>query len=141
MVQQKNKGAQSEGEARTPVWGRAFIWLAGFYWLLPLLGGVVYFAGGRIFLTFGLVMTAAGFCSFVFYGVDKLLALKQYRRIPEISLLAWDLLGGWPGGLLGQSLFRHKTVKVSYRIKFLLCVFLNAGVTVWLIRESGHWFR
>jgi uncharacterized membrane protein YsdA (DUF1294 family) len=36
-----------------------------------------------------------------------------------------DLLCGWPGGLLAQNQFRHKTIKSSFQSVFWLTVFLN----------------
>ncbi|XEH52181.1 DUF1294 domain-containing protein [Edwardsiella tarda] len=33
--------------------------------------------------------------------------------------------GGWPGGLLGQWLFRHKTRKAAFRNAFMLSVVAN----------------
>ena len=56
--------------------------------------------------------------SFAFYGTDKWLAKKEKRRIPEATLHMIDAFGGWPGGFLGQRVFRHKTQKVSFRILF-----------------------
>ena len=125
---QKNQGRPS-----APWWGNFFLRLADFYWLLPFAGFCIYWTSGRIFYTLALMFPAACCASFCFYGVDKILAAKQYRRISEWRLLAWDLLGGWPGGILGQYIFRHKTVKVSYRIKFVLCVLLNSALTVYLV--------
>ena len=146
--QSKMKGTASRmtKQYKAPADTAPFFWkilrtAARFYGVLPIAGGVIYMTTSRGSYALCTVILAACSFSFCFYGCDKELAERGCRRIPEWNLLAWDLLGGWPGGLLGQSLFRHKTVKVSYRIKFLLCVFLNAGVTVWLIRESGHWFR
>lgn len=54
--------------------------------------------------------------SFITYGLDKLLAIKQQARISETSLLTLSLIGGSIGSLLGMIIFHHKTRK----IKFLL---------------------
>jgi len=34
-------------------------------------------------------------------------------------------LGGWPGALLAQQLFRHKTRKLSYQLLFWAIVLLH----------------
>lgn len=59
------------------------------------------------------------------YGYDKLAALRRWRRVPERTLLLMGIVGGWPGGLLAQWLFRHKTRKVAFRNAFMLSVVAN----------------
>ena len=134
MRRKQQKTQKNQEQPSTPLWGKFFLWLVNFYWLLPFAGFCIYWASGRIFYTLALIVPAACAGSFCFYGADKLLAGRMCRRIPEMHLLAWDLLGGWPGGILGQYLFRHKTVKVSYKIRFVLCIVLNCALTFWLIR-------
>jgi uncharacterized membrane protein YsdA (DUF1294 family) len=75
-----------------------------------------------------------GLCliSFILYGVDKHAAKRSKQRISEKTLLLFDLVGGWPGGLIAQNLFRHKTKKTSYRVKFVLVVILNVTLLVYL---------
>jgi len=41
-----------------------------------------------------------------------------------------SLLGGWPGALIGQGLFRHKTSKQSFQFMFWLTVAINIGAIV-----------
>src|SRR5262245_38455989 len=64
------------------------------------------------------------------YGLDKRRAAHGGRRVPEGTLHLLAFLGGWPGALLGQRLFRHKTQKVPFRIVFWAGVVLHVGV-VW----------
>ena len=56
--------------------------------------------------------------TFVAYGLDKRRAVRGDWRIPERSLHLMELLGGWPGGILGQLLFHHKRRKGSYMLVF-----------------------
>ncbi|NNJ25496.1 hypothetical protein LzC2_15660 [Planctomycetes bacterium LzC2] len=65
---------------------------------------------------------------FVLHGWDKWRATRNGRRVPETVLHIVELLGGWPGALIARHWFRHKTVKLSYRITFWLCVLTNAAV-------------
>ena len=67
--------------------------------------------------------------TFLAYGSDKLFAKLKFRRISERTLHVLSLLSGWPGAMLGQKLFRHKTVKKSFRTVFWLTV--AANVTIW----------
>ncbi|MBS3045833.1 DUF1294 domain-containing protein [Enterobacter mori] len=59
------------------------------------------------------------------YGADKMAARKGMRRVPEATLLAFGVTGGWPGAILGQQLFRHKTQKQPFKIYFMLSVILS----------------
>ena len=68
--------------------------------------------------------------AFVLYGWDKRQAQRNGRRIPEQTLHLCSLLGGWPGAILGQQTFRHKTKKLSFRITFWLTVFVHLSVIV-----------
>lgn len=59
------------------------------------------------------------------YGLDKAAARRQWRRVSEQTLLLLGLVGGWPGALVAQQLFRHKTRKRSFRRAFWGTVVLN----------------
>lgn len=59
------------------------------------------------------------------YWHDKRRATVQGQRTPEKLLHAAELLGGWPGALIAQQLFRHKTRKIAYQLVFWLIVALH----------------
>ena len=83
------------------------------------------------------VTSGIAFCA---YGLDKRWAGLGQRRIPEKSLHVLALLGGWPGALLGQKFFRHKTQKLSFRIVFWLTTLLHIAAVVaviYLAAKSG----
>lgn len=54
--------------------------------------------------------------AFVIYGVDKSLARKKARRIPERTLLFWAWIGGAIGAFLGMRIFHHKTLKPKFYV-------------------------
>lgn len=64
------------------------------------------------------------------YGADKLAARKAWRRVPESTLLICGFVGGWPGAIIGQQLFRHKTQKQPFKTYFMVSVVLNVVVLV-----------
>jgi uncharacterized membrane protein YsdA (DUF1294 family) len=90
-----------------PIYGMVIAVVRGGSWL-PLAGYGVMSA-----LAFGL------------YGYDKRQARNDAQRMPEKVLHGVELFGGWPGALLAQQAFRHKTRKVSYQVVFWLIVLLH----------------
>ena len=77
-----------------------------------------------IIIYVSVVMVMSIIC-FVAYGLDKQLAVDGSRRVSEGSLHLLALLGGWPGAIMGQRRFRHKTKKLSFLIEFWLVVMLH----------------
>jgi len=69
---------------------------------------------------------------FGLYGWDKSAARRGARRTPEATLQLLALLGGWPGALVGQRLFRHKTRKRSFQVVFWCAVVANSAAFAWL---------
>ena len=78
-----------------------------------------------IYLSLVFVMSVVCFTA---YGLDKRRAANGSRRVPENTLHMLALLGGWPGALLGQRQFRHKTQKMSFLIVFWLVVVLHVAI-------------
>lgn len=65
--------------------------------------------------------------SFGAFGVDKYKAIKQKRRISELDLLVVTALGGFIGSIGGMTLFKHKTIKSTFLIRF------RAIIAFWLV--------
>lgn len=77
-----------------------------------------------------------GVTSYLMYGSDKAAAERGASRTPENNLHLVDFLGGWPGALIAQQKFRHKTMKKSYQFVFWLTVAFNIAGMWWLV-SSG----
>jgi uncharacterized membrane protein YsdA (DUF1294 family) len=60
--------------------------------------------------------------AFLTYGYDKAIAGSDRTRVPESVLLGLTFAGGTIGALVGRSLFRHKTIKASFRAQLWLVV-------------------
>ncbi len=74
---------------------------------------------------------ATSLATLALYGYDKRQARLQGQRIPERCLHLFELCGGWPGALLAQQLWRHKTRKLTYQAVFWLIVAIHQGL--WLM--------
>ena len=76
--------------------------------------------------------------TFFVYGIDKLCAIHEKRRVPEKWLLFLSFAGGMPGAAAAMTLFRHKTVKKPFRnaITVLLILQLtSAGALFYFFAE------
>ena len=67
------------------------------------------------------------------YGYDKHQAVVGGARIPEAALHIAALLGGSPGAILAQRLFRHKTRKRGFQVVLAAIVLLQVVVIY------GYW--
>lgn len=80
--------------------------------------------------------------AFLMYAKDKNAAEGGKWRTSESTLHILSLLGGWPGAKLAQSLLRHKSKKLSFRITSWVTVAANCGALYWLITPNGNaWLK
>ncbi|BAV97646.1 DUF1294 domain-containing protein [Lysobacter enzymogenes] len=93
-----------------------------------LLGVAALGALGWVPAAVPMVQGVFSFASYIAYGWDKDAAGADRRRTPEATLHLLDALGGWPGALIAQQQFRHKTVKASFQAMFWVTVLLNLAV-------------
>ncbi|EAQ6497528.1 DUF1294 domain-containing protein [Salmonella enterica subsp. salamae] len=93
-------------------------------------------AVGSIFTSHPVVMwfLLANVLTLVIYGIDKTAARKTWRRVPESTLLVFGVVGGWPGAIVGQQLFRHKTQKQPFKTYFIISVLVSILVTAAIYR-------
>ncbi len=68
--------------------------------------------------------------TFYVYGVDKASAVEGTQRVPEATLHLLEFLGGWPGALVAQFYYRHKTIKASFQSGYVAAVIANLLVLV-----------
>ncbi len=81
-----------------------------------------------------LYLAAVNLLALILYGLDKLLAKKGGRRIPEKTLLGAATCGGSLGALAGMYLFRHKTLHKKFTVGvpvILALQCLAAGLLCW----------
>lgn len=80
-----------------------------------------------------LAYAVASLLAFGLYRYDKQQAAAGQWRTPEKILHGVELLGGWPGALVAQQMFRHKTRKLSYQLLFWLIVAVHQVVWIDLL--------
>jgi uncharacterized membrane protein YsdA (DUF1294 family) len=90
----------------------------------------------RVPLAVLLPYAGASLVVFILYGADKSAAQNNRWRTPESTLHLFALVGGWPGALIAQDIFRHKSKKEAFQTIFWTTVVLNCAALVWLL-ESG----
>ncbi|WP_394558242.1 DUF1294 domain-containing protein [Aquipseudomonas alcaligenes] len=98
--------------------------------VLPLWGSLALLAQGVVWVL--LAYPLVSLFSFCQYWLDKQSAQKGRWRTPENSLHIAELVGGWPGALVAQQVFRHKTRKASFQLVFWAIVVLHQAF--WLDR-------
>ena len=74
---------------------------------------------------------AASVTTAVVYRIDKSAAQGGRWRTAESTLHLLALAGGWPGALIAQRLFRHKSRKPSFQVAFVVTVALNCAALLW----------
>jgi uncharacterized membrane protein YsdA (DUF1294 family) len=79
----------------------------------------------------------ASLASFALMGWDKRAASRERRRVSERLLHGLELVGGWPGALLGMAVWRHKYRKLSFVAVTVVIVLLHALMWLWLLGAFG----
>ena len=125
-------------DSRPGPFARSWPLLVAAGWAGVVAGGVLW---GHLAAWAGWAVLGLSLLAFALHGWDKWRAGRGGRRVPEAVLHLVELLGGWPGALVGRHLFRHKTVKASYRLVFWLCALTNAvllGGIAWFGADFGE---
>ena len=71
------------------------------------------------------LLLAVNVVAFALMGYDKRQAKREKRRVPERKLFLAAACFGGLGGVLGMSVFRHKTRHWYFRVFFPLLLFLQ----------------
>lgn len=82
-------------------------------------------------------LVSINLATFVGFGWDKASARRGGWRVAEMSLHGLSVAGGFGGGFLGSSLFRHKTNRKVFLLIQGLSFVLHAAVIGGLIATTG----
>lgn len=93
-------------------------------------------------LPFGVLVlyVCASAIAFGAYALDKSAARFGRWRTAESTLHLFGLIGGWPGAVFAQRVFRHKSSKATFQRVFWVTVIVNCLVLGWLLTERGAAF-
>ena len=70
--------------------------------------------------------------TFLLYGFDKAQSKNGGWRVPEVILHGLALAGGFLGGWVGRSIFRHKTKKGIFVFVLAVSTVIHLGLVYWL---------
>ncbi len=98
---------------------------------LAVFGGTL---PGAILIIYG----TSSLLAFILYWSDKRAAENGTQRTPESTLQLLSLVGGWPGGLFAQRIFRHKSTKKSFQFVYWATVFINVMVLFIIASPSNR---
>ncbi len=86
-----------------------------------------------------IVYVSASFLTLLEYAFDKYKARQKKWRTSEAMLHALELLGGWPGALIAQQVFRHKNRKIAFQISFWIIVLIHLSFWMWFLAQRPDW--
>lgn len=133
MFVAQNSGNQRRGGRRSGGRQRSYAPQPNAYKMYGGTAAVVVAAFVGYLMYIGVVWWVAYFVAinvvtFLMFGFDKAIASGSFMRVPERVLFALALFGASPALLLGQKVFRHKTVKPSFQFIFWLIVVVQLGL-------------
>jgi uncharacterized membrane protein YsdA (DUF1294 family)/cold shock CspA family protein len=91
---------------------------------------------GKLHWLVPLVYVVASLLTFCAYAFDKSAAMNRRWRTREDDLHKLSLFGGWPGALVAQRLFHHKSKKISFQAMFWFIVVVHLAAVAAL--ATGH---
>jgi len=86
-----------------------------------------------------IVYVSASFLTLLEYAFDKYKARQKKWRTSEAMLHTLELLGGWPGALIAQQVFRHKNRKIAFQISFWIIVLIHLSFWAWFLVQRPGW--
>lgn len=127
--------ARVRGRRQGPAqWGTASLFAIPAFLLVYAVASVLW----RVPVWFAALYVVASLVCFCTYAVDKSAAMSGRWRTAESTLLMLGLIGGWPGALVAQQVFRHKSNKGSFQAAFWATVILNVIAFVAIASPMGR---
>jgi len=83
-------------------------------------------------------LAAVNFATMFLMGDDKRRAKRGLCRIPERTLLLFAVAGGSVGGMIGMSVFHHKTKHPKFFIGIPAILIAEIAVVIGILRWTGR---
>ncbi len=99
------------------------IGIAGYFLTRDVVWWAAYLAGINI-------------ATFIIFGFDKAASSGALMRVPERVIYIAALCGATPAVLIGQKVFRHKTVKTSFQLIFWIIVVAQVAIIAFMSNSS-----
>ncbi len=80
-------------------------------------------------------LTLTSVLTFLLFGYDKFRAGRNGSRVSEFHLALAGAIGGWLGGLAAMLMFRHKTAKLGFKVKYAIAFVFWSG---WILAVRYH---
>ena len=74
--------------------------------------------------------------AFITYGIDKLKARRNKKRIPEATLLLLAIVGGSIGAWLGVKVWHHKTLHKKFKYGIPLIIIVQIALCIYLFTNN-----
>ena len=97
---------------------------------------IVFFIYLYIYQYVGNYILIINAISFITYGIDKLLAKHNQSRISEKTLLLFGFFLGFLGCVLGMKVFKHKTIKNSFKTSVYLIFLIHIVIFMYLMFKN-----
>jgi uncharacterized membrane protein YsdA (DUF1294 family) len=101
-------------------------------WLAALVALVVF---GTLPFWVPVAYAVVSTVTFATYATDKAQAGANRQRVSERALHFLALAGGWPGAVVAQRYFRHKTRKPAFQVITWLIVAVHVLAIAWWCTE------
>lgn len=88
-----------------------------------LIGAILFPQGSWLFPW----LISVNIVTFLLFGYDKMISSTDSLRVPEAVLLVPVYLGGFVGGPMGSTFFRHKTLKTTFKVVMWVGVAVSIG--------------
>lgn len=70
------------------------------------------------------------------YGWDKVCAMRQWWRVPELTLLLLAVVGGSIGAMIAVQVFHHKTLHWKFKYGLPLILILQVAGLMYLFWQN-----
>ncbi|WP_339389539.1 DUF1294 domain-containing protein [Vibrio neptunius] len=75
--------------------------------------------------------------AYIVYALDKQALHTGGWCVPSLTFHVLNLVGGWPGALLAQSVLHHKYNDIGFKSLFWVTLCANFGLFCWTLTKQG----